>query len=129
MKKGLIILLAIFAFYACSKPPVKKPENLLGEDKMIGILVDVHIADAAFNSRRHRDSLVMKSNPANFYYAALQKHNVQDSIFEKSLVYYASQPRRFEKMYRQILNRLTELETTYSGRKETRELDIQKRRE
>ena len=97
---------------------------------MVDILVDVHLAEASFNSRRHRDSIVGNSSSVNFYYAVLQKHGMQDSIFEKSLLFYASQPRRFEKMYRKIMNQLTEKEQEYSGRKsEMQELEIQKRRQ
>ncbi len=129
MKKlTTISLLIVFAAFACSKPPVEKPENLIGKDKLINILVDVHLAEAALNSRRHRDSLVGKSNSADFYYSVLQKHEVKDSVFEKSLVFYASQPRQFEKMYRQVMNQLTEIEQEYAGRKrDMQELEIQNR--
>ncbi len=129
MKKGTTILFfAVFTFFACSKPPVEKPENLIREDRMVEILVDAHIAEAAFNSRRHRDTIVGKSSSADFYYSILQKHGVQDSVFEKSLIFYASQPRRFEKMYRQVMNHLTQLEHEFSGRKEDlQELDIRRR--
>jgi hypothetical protein len=125
-----IVLIFLFAAYACSKPPVKKPQNLVDKDRMIDILVDVHLAEAAFNSRRHRDTVVGKSSSADFYYSVLQKHEVKDTIFEKSLVFYASQPRQFEKMYRQVMNQLTEIEQEFSGRKkDMQELEISKRRE
>lgn len=131
MKSNIyIIIIAVLTFMGCSKPVVEKPENLIGESKMVEVLVDVHLAEAAFNTRRHRDSLLTNSSSANFYHSALQKHNLQDSIFEKSFVYYASQPKSFEKMYRQVMNSLTEMEQEYSGRKiEMQELDIQKRRQ
>jgi hypothetical protein len=95
---------------------------------MINILVDVHLAEAAFNSRRHRDSLVERSSSTDFYYSILQKHEVQDSVFERSLVFYASQPRQFERMYRKVMNQLTEIEQEYSGRKsDMQELELQRR--
>ena len=47
----------------------------------------------------------------------LAKYHVPDSVFEKSFVYYAANPKNFEKMYRQVMNRLNELEQEYSGRK------------
>lgn len=55
---------------------------------------------------------------ADFYYSVLRKYNVPDSVFEKSFVFYASTPRSFEKMYRKVMNRLSEIEQRYSGRKE-----------
>jgi hypothetical protein len=58
----------------------------------------------------------------------LEKHQVADTVFEKSYVYYASQPRKFEKMYRESMNLLNEMEEEFTGRRrEQKELDIQNR--
>ena len=117
MKKYLVIFLFFLTvFTGCDEPPVEKPEKLIEREKMIDMLVDIHLAEAAFNSQRHRDSMVMNSSSANFYYSILDKHQVQDTVFEKSFVFYASQPRRFEKMYREAMNQLNEMEQDYSGR-------------
>jgi hypothetical protein len=126
-KKNFFILLISLAFFSCSKPPVEKPDNLLREDKMIDMLVDIHLAEATFNNRRHRDTLVEKSSSVNFYYSILEKHQVPDSVFEKSFVFYSSQPRKFERMYRQAMNKLNEMEQEYSGRNtEPQELELQR---
>ncbi|WP_372946709.1 DUF4296 domain-containing protein [Mariniphaga sp.] len=129
MEAKIIILFIFLAFFSCSKPTVEKPEVLLQEEKIIDMLVDIHLAEATFNSRRHRDSLVMKSSSADFYYSILDKHQVADSVFEQSFVFYASQPRKFEKMYRQAMNKLNEMEQEYSGRTtEPQELELQRNR-
>lgn len=129
MKKiKTILILAVIVVFSCSKPPVKKPVNLIEQDRMIDILVDVHMAEAAFNSRRYRDTLVERSNSTDFYYSILQKHEVPDSVFERSLVFYASQPRQFERMYRKVMNQLTETEQEFSGRKtDMQELELRGR--
>jgi hypothetical protein len=122
-----LILFIFILFFSCSKPVVEKPELLIQEDKMIEMLTDIHLAEATFNARRHRDSLVMKSSSADFYYSILDKHQVPDSVFEQSFVFYASQPRKFEKMYRQAMNRLNEMDQEYSGRSdEQQELELQR---
>lgn len=127
--KRLILLFSFVGFFSCSKPVVEKPEVLVQEDKMIEMLTDIHLAEATFNARRHRDSLVMKSSSADFYYSILEKHQVPDSVFEQSFVFYASQPRKFEKMYRQAMNKLNEMEQEYSGRKaEPQELELERGR-
>jgi hypothetical protein len=95
---------------------------------MVEMLIDIHLAEAAFNIRRHRDSLVDRSSSADFYYSILAKHDIQDSVFEKSFVFYASQPRKFEKMYRKVMNHLSEMEQEYSGRSNNmQELELQRR--
>ena len=117
MKKILFIFaLLIFAFVSCDKLPVEKPENLIKEKKMINMLVDLHIAEVTFNHRR-RDTLIKNSSSANFYYSILEKYEVPDSVFEQSFIFYASTPRDFEKMYRKVMNILSETEQDFSGRK------------
>ncbi len=118
MKKLLfILLLTVFAFIACDDSVVPKPENLVKEKQMIEMLVDIHMAEATFSKFRH-DSIMKNNSSANFYYSVLDKHQVPDSVFEKSFVYYASVPKDFEKMYRKVMNQLNEIEQEYSGRKE-----------
>jgi hypothetical protein len=125
-KKTSILIFLLLLFFSCSTPPVEKPENLIEEETMIDLLTDIHLAEAAFNHLRHRDSLVERSSSVNFYHSVLDKYQIQDSVFEKSFVFYASQPRKFEKMYRQAMNTLSEMEQEYSGRKEEREeLELQ----
>jgi len=97
---------------------------------MIDMLVDIHLAEAAYNHLRNRDSLVERSNSENFYYSILNKYQTPDSVFEKSFIFYASRPRKFEKMYRQTMNKLNEMEQEYSGRNvELQKLELQKKKE
>ncbi len=83
---------------------------------MINMLYDIHLAEATYNHMRG-DSIVRKSSSANFYYSVLAKYEVSDSVFEKSFIYYASIPKNFEKMYREVMNKLSETEQGLSGRK------------
>ncbi len=83
---------------------------------MVKMLYDIHLAEATYNHMRN-DTIVKKSSSANFYYSVLAKYEVADSIFEKSFVYYASVPKNFEKMYREVMNKLSETEQGFSGRK------------
>lgn len=118
-----IVILLIFTFTSCDKPPFQKPKKLIKEKQMINMLVDIHMAEATFNQMRN-DSLVKNSSSANFYYSILDKYQVPDSVFERSLVYYASSPRHFEEMYRKVMNKLSETEQEYSGRKEELQFEI-----
>lgn len=117
MKKiALLLFLTVVAFVSCDKPVFEKPDHLIKEKEMINLLVDIHLAEATFNHMQ-QDSVVRKSSSVNFYYSILAKYEVPDSVFEKSFVYYASNPRNFEKMYREVMNKLSEMEQSYSGRK------------
>jgi len=84
---------------------------------MISMLVDIHLAESTFNSQAYRDSVIKSMSATDFYYSVLNKYNVSDSLFERSFIYYASEPKVFEKMYRKVTGRLTEMEQEFSGRK------------
>jgi len=118
MKKNiLLVFLILFAVNACDEPTFEKPEHLIRENQIIDMLVDVHLAEATYLNRRYSDTLVKHSTSSDFYYSVLDKYNVPDSVFEKSFVYYTGNPKNFEKMYRKVMNRLSEMEQEYSGRK------------
>ena len=116
MKKIAIILALFSVFISCDNEVIKKPNHLVSERKMIEMLVDIHLAEATYNRMRN-DTLVKNSSSANFYYSVLANYEVADSVFEKSFVYYASSPKNFEKMYREVMNKLSETEQEFSGRK------------
>ncbi len=117
MKKTFFILAILFsAFISCDNEVIKKPDHLVKEKQMIDMLADIHLAEATYNRMRY-DSIVRNSSSVNFYYSVLDKYNVPDSVFEKSFVYYASNPKNFEKMYREVMNKLSETEQGLSGRK------------
>jgi hypothetical protein len=116
MKHYIYIILILFAAFGCDKPAYEKPVKLIKEKQMIQMMVDIHLAEAVFNTRRHTDSLLMKTKAEDYYYSVLEKYQVPDSVFEKSFVYYASNPKNFEKMYRQVMNQLNEMEQEYTGK-------------
>lgn len=126
MKKRFQILLfaLVFAVVACDKPIMPKPEHLIKENQMIDMLVDVHLAEATYNKYRY-DSVMQDNSSANFYASVLDKYAVSDSLFEQSYVYYASLPKKFEKMYRKVMSKLSEQEQEFSGRKEELELEFE----
>lgn len=118
MKKLVVIFsLFFFAFISCDKLPIEKPEGLINEKNMIKMLIDIHIAEATFTHMRY-DSVMKNSSSENFYYSILEKYQIPDSVFEKSFVFYASTPKHFEEMYQDVMNKLSEIEQDYSGRKE-----------
>ena len=84
---------------------------------MIDMLIDMHLAEATFNHFRY-DSTFKNTSSSEFYYSILNKYQVPDTVFENSLIYYASNPKNFEKMYRKVLDKLGEIEQDYSGRPE-----------
>ena len=119
MRKAIQIALFLLTIVVvgCDEPIMPKPEHLIKEKQMIDMLVDIHLAEATYNKFRY-DSIMKNNSSTNFYYSVLNKYQVPDSVFEQSYVYYASVPKDFEKMYRKVMNKLSEKEQELSGRKE-----------
>ncbi len=115
-KASLILILLVFVFISCQRSVIEKPKPLIKEKQMVEMLFDLHMAESTYKRMRY-DSTLRNSSSANFYYSVLEKHEVPDSVFEKSFIYYASKPKDFEKMYREVMNKLSETEQNYSGRK------------
>ena len=63
---------------------------------MINMLVDVHLADAAFNHLRY-DSAMLNNRTENFYYSVLDKYEVPDSVFETVAGLLCQFPKRLRK--------------------------------
>ncbi|MCL1822105.1 MAG: DUF4296 domain-containing protein [Prolixibacteraceae bacterium] len=105
-----IIVILLFTLLSCEKEVVEKPKNLVSRDKMINIIVDLHLSDAVFQSRRYSSDQLRKFSEADLYHSVLKKYNVADSVFEKSLIHYASQPKELERMYSKVVGKLKEKE-------------------
>ena len=76
---------------------------------MVRMLTDVHLAKAMEqNYHFKKDSLQLSST--DLYYSVLAKYGVPDSVFTRSVIYYSSNPKQYEKMYNDVINALKELE-------------------
>lgn len=119
MRKFIYILHAVLviALVSCEEGVLPKPKHLIKKDKMVDMLVDMHLAEATYEHLRP-DTALPHITSVNFYYSILDKYQVPDSVFEQSFVYYASMPKEFEKIYRKVTSRLSEKEQELSGRKE-----------
>jgi hypothetical protein len=119
------LLLLILIHIACQEDVVQKPHKLLSRDKMISVLVDIHLSDAAFQTGRYSNGQINKYTESDYYYSVLRKYNIADSVFETSLIYYSAKPKEYEKIYTRVINRLTEIEQEAS-KKTNRPVDLKK---
>lgn len=113
----ILLFVLVFVVVACEKPIIPKPDDLVKQDQMIDILVDMHLAEATHTKFRY-DSIMKNNSSVNFYYSVLAKYEMPDSVFEKSFLYYASNAKNFEKMYRKVMSNLSQKEQELSGRKQ-----------
>ena len=99
-------LLTVFT-YSCKEKGFPKPEQLISEKKMVNILYDLHISGALaerYRNNRNTDSLILDSKA--LYQSVLNKYELQDSVLAKSIVYYSSYPKLYERIYTQVVERM-----------------------
>jgi hypothetical protein len=109
MKRTLIYFLFLSACISCRKKEVKvanKPDWVIDEKKMVDIITDLRIVDAA----TYANSNQPPRDKAKDWAFVMKKHHVVDSVFRNSHDYYAEHPEVAEKIYEQVIDRISEME-------------------
>ena len=89
--------MTVFIF-SCSK------DDILPEDKFIKIYIDILVAqDTLTDNSISNDSLKT---------LILQKYNVADSVFTKTIEYYNYDPAKWEKFFEEAIKQVEELKAT-----------------
>lgn len=98
MKKILIWAFTVLLLFSCAEKLIEKPENLIPEDKMVLILKEMAIVNAAKATSigTLRDNGI---DPTTFVFA---KYEIDSAQFVDSDRYYASLPLVYETLYEQV---------------------------
>lgn len=97
--KTTLLLFVLVWFSSCQdihKP--ERPKNLIPEDKMVEVLIDVHLFNAAKNVNR----LTLQQTgmtPNEFIY---EKHNIDSIQFEKSNAFYSTDFNTYERIHLRV---------------------------
>ena len=103
MRKIFFLILTISALFSCGEEVIEKPINLIPKEKMIDILYDLAIINAAKSSGpKVMDN--MNFEPMEYIYNKYQIDSIQ---FVTSDLYYASIPLEYEDNYKNLENRIT----------------------
>jgi hypothetical protein len=99
---GLIVLI----IQSCSAPVVIIPNDVLSQDKMVSVLTDVHLAEAAITLKfTNKDT--SKLQAATFYNFIYKAHKTTKEQFTKSYDFYVSHPELLNKIYDDVLIELS----------------------
>ncbi len=103
MKKILLIAVAFLIVVSCQKSSVKKPDNLIPEEKMVDIIFDLSLLEAVKSQSYNAKGDKMNINPNAFIFS---KYKVDSIQFAKSDQYYASDVSNYKKIYEQVNERI-----------------------
>lgn len=97
------LLLAVL-LVACSN----RPDNVLSRSEMTDFLVDLHRLDGSLMAKGMGNA----DDRENIYYynALLKKHRITKADFDSSLVWYSKNPKKFDRVYIDVVAQLTELD-------------------
>jgi hypothetical protein len=103
-----VVLLGSFAmlgFLAACKPrPARLP---LKEDKLVQVLADVHVAEAALQGLLGRT----KDSMANVYYDQICIiHGVDRLLFDSAMQILQEDPERMERIYAEVMKEMERLD-------------------
>lgn len=111
-KWGFILFIALLAA-SCGRILNSKPPGTLSEKQMIDVLVDIHLTEATM--KISNDSLARLNDTTQIRVLFAQvfiKHDVTPDDFNVSLDYYLKHIDDLDKIYVEVINRLTAMEAT-----------------
>lgn len=120
MKQFGVILVVLLAMVSCGEKIMEQPEDLIAKDKMVQILYDF----AVINAAKSTNSIVLEDyfeSPTSF---VLEKYGVDSLQFVQSDRYYASQPLLYEGIYKEVASKL---ESNKNRMEEARKIDNENR--
>ena len=109
MKLTIYILFIFFTLASCTSRTIyKKPENLIGKEKMINIWTDLYIAIGAKAIKTKK-----LEKDKNYIPLVLEKYKIDSIQFSKSNIYYTSRIEEYEEMFEEVQKRLNDLKKIY----------------
>lgn len=117
MKHLLFLLVAILMLSSCAEELVEKPDNLIPEDKMVAVIKEMAIVNAAkaTNLSKLRENGV---EPTSFIF---KKFEIDSAQFVDSDRYYASKPLQYENMYKKVESDLEDQRLKLENEKKIRD--------
>ncbi len=117
-----IKFLILLALFACAPEAPEKsvdvPDWAIPEDKMVNVLLDVHILEGArIGTKVLGDSLPVKSHYDHLW----NKHGITRELYDSSFRFYSRNSERMDKMYEEVLVRLTKMSSNVAPPPETEE--------
>jgi hypothetical protein len=98
---SFFLLLTLFLLPACDN----RPKNVLSKKEMVEVLTEYHLLHGTLQV-----SNKYYTPESNLYFQnLLQKHGITQAEFDSSMVWYAKNPKKFERIYAEVQLRLNNL--------------------
>lgn len=113
INKWILFVSVIMLFVSCNSIFSSKHAGKLDEDEMINILVDLHLTEATLRIANDSLSRMNDTTDQRIRFAhVFRKHDIDPDVFNSSMDYYLEHIELLDKIYVEVINRLSELEAT-----------------
>jgi hypothetical protein len=103
VKKTVVFISVLTILFSCGGR--KLPDGILDEDKMVEVLIDIHLAEGLVSTFPiHYDS--SRVLYPLFEKEVFKKHQIPDSVFRMSLEYYMQDTKKMDRMYARTIDSL-----------------------
>lgn len=107
--RGAMILFCLLFLFSCSSRVEESPD--IDRDTMVRILADIHISEGAAQQKSLSSDTILFDDSSTYFPHILKTHNIDEATFKKSMDYYISKPQMLDKMYADIIEMLTKMES------------------
>tara|TARA_R110002167_G_scaffold261316_3_gene467787 strand:- start:4246 stop:4671 length:426 start_codon:yes stop_codon:yes gene_type:complete len=107
MKGNAAYIWVLALFFSCNEKVLQPPENLISEGKMVAVLTELAIVNAA----KSTNITVLSQNEFVPMEYLFEKFDIDSVQFVESDRYYASQPVKYEEIYLQVQSKLETIGT------------------
>lgn len=116
MKKYFLLFIIIsFVISSCKDEVIAKPKNLIERDKMVDIIYDLSILEAA---KSQTSGIYQYPKSSKFL---KEKYKIDSLTFAQSTQYYAADMKEYKKIYDEVKERLKTENTKLNGGKPVKE--------
>lgn len=98
--RKLLLWLCFLLFLSCSR---KKPNLPVNEEKLIVVLADVHLAEAAL---QHLSGPIKDTTATLYYEQVFVIHGIEKADFDTTMFRLREDPDRLSKIYSRVLSHL-----------------------
>lgn len=111
-----LLLFSCFLLLSCSKKEEKIPETVIPKEKMVLVLVDIHLAEAGsqFNVPFDNSTNIKQA----YYQFIFKKHKITYPQLMKSWTFYTEHPEIFSEVYNEVITELSKKQAAAESKKQ-----------
>lgn len=110
---SIFLLFSLVAvLHSCSSTDIKKPAKLIPKGDFVQMMADMYLIQGINTNYNPGDS-IRQITQTDLYYSVLKKYEIADTVFVRSLIYYSSFPKQYEKMHLEIMDLLKAAEQQF----------------